>query len=514
MLSAAEKALQRRQNMALKSTMSTFISGHYCISLRLEHKNQWKVVMPISLNQEQIQQAVEIMRTYLAAPPTAEGCTPAEADTDLDRQRLSLIDNELKPLTSKYLSDQLTLSKFKTKIDSINKRNQLWGFKGIKGQMFFNLMLNVADDESECDQELKTAIALPTNEEIASSRIKTFASYIKRIGEQHVEAGGSKHGKPNVSSVPFFLSYFWQVQDRETWPIYYTNSVNVMNDLNLWQQTGDLAADYIAYKQINEKLAEVFTKESGKSFGLYGVEHVFWFKGSNPYGENKSTVNEAPATAIIVNERLEDKPTIIDKLQIKSRLPDSYVPPIVAISPVMARNDQSLREAAKASGTSLERAFEKSIDAAFTILGYETKLLGQGKGRVPDGLALSVDDSYAILWDAKVRSEGYSMGTDDRAIKEYIVTQSRDLKRRRGLRNIYYFIISSDFMDDYDDSIRSIKMETDVNEVCLVEADALVAMVDAKLRFPHDVSLGPDGLQRYFSVSGVLSAELIRGTLI
>jgi hypothetical protein len=196
------------------------------------------------------------------------------------------------------------------------------------------------------------------------------------------------------------------------------------------------------------------------------------------------------------------------------RLPESYVPPIIAILPEMAVNNSLLQEAAKASGMSLERAFEKSINAAFTILGYETKLLGQGKGRVPDGLALSVDDSYAILWDAKVRGEGYSMETDDRAIKEYIVTQSRELKRRRGLRNIYYFIISSDFTDDYDDSIRSIKMETDVNEVCLVEADALVAMVDAKMRFPHEISLGPDGLQRYFSVSGILSAELIRGTLI
>ena len=79
------------------------------------------------------------------------------------------------------------------------------------------------------------------------------------------------------------------------------------------------------------------------------------------------------------------------------------------------------------------------------MLGFDTKLLGQGQGRVPDGLALSLDDSYAILWDAKVRSEGYSMGTDDRAIKEYITTQSRELKRRRGLRNIYYFVISATF---------------------------------------------------------------------
>jgi len=180
----------------------------------------------------------------------------------------------------------------------------------------------------------------------------------------------------------------------------------------------------------------------------------------------------------------------------------------------MARNEALLREAAKASGTSLERAFEKSINAAFTVLGYETKLLGQGQGRVPDGQALSVDDYYAILWDAKVRGDRYNMGTDDRAVKEYITTQSRELKKRRGLRNIYYLIVSSGFADDYDDSIRSLKMETDVNEVCLVEADALIAMVEAKMRSPREVTLGPDGLQRLFSVSGVLSADAVVENLV
>ena len=103
-----------------------------------------------------------------------------------------------------------------------------------------------------------------------------------------------------------------------------------------------------------------------------------------------------------------------------------------------------------------------------------------------------MDDSYAIVWDAKVRGDRYNMGTDDRAVKEYITTQSRDLKKRRGLRNIYYLIVSSEFADDYDDAIRSLKMETDVNEVCLVEADALIAMVEARMRSPREVSLGPD----------------------
>lgn len=471
--------------------------------------------MSLHLNPQQFRQAVEIMRAYLSAPKDDEGQTVVEIEADLNNRRVSVIDNELRPLLTNYLSGHVPLAEFKTKIDGINKRNALWGFRGTKGQMFFNIMVNVAEDENECDQELKVALNVPSNDEIASSRIKTLSSYVKRIGDRHVEAGGTKPSKPNVSSVPFFVSYFWQIQDRDIWPIYYTNSVNVMNDLNLWQPTGDLAADYLTYKFIHEELVRIFSKESGRNFSLYDVEHVFWFQG----GKLPGSGNEKLATTVSGDkssfdtgsmQRLEHAP----ELSNITRLPESYIPPVVAILPNIARNDPSIREAARASGTSLERALEKSIDAAFTILGYETQLLGQGKGRVPDGLALSIDHSYGILWDAKIRGDGYSMGTDDRAIREYIVTQSRDLKRRRGLRNIYYFIISSGFTDDYDDSIRSLKMETDVNEVCLVEADALVAMIDAKMRHPHDVSLGPDGLQRFYSVSGILSAELIREALV
>jgi hypothetical protein len=167
----------------------------------------------------------------------------------------------------------------------------------------------------------------------------------------------------------------------------------------------------------------------------------------------------------------------------------------------LARNDEAFAKAARASGTSIERTFEKAVNAAFTILGFETQLLGQGQGRVPDGSAIDIDDSYCVLWDSKVRKDHYSLGTDDRVIREYIDIQSRELKKRRALRNIYYAIISSQFSDDYDDAIRSLKMETHVNEVVLMEADSLVTLVDVKLRAPNQISLGPDGIQRVFSAS-------------
>jgi hypothetical protein len=454
----------------------------------------------IMLKDEQRARAVEALSEYLAAPSSETGKTFVQVEAEFDARRVKLIEKELKPLLAGYLNGSVDLSEFKSKIDGINKRNELWGFKGIKGQMFFNMVVNVADHAEECDQELKAAIAVPTSEQIASSRIKTFQSYVRRLGEQWVANGNTRYGAPKVGSIPFFLSYFWQVQDRDAWPIYYTNTVQTLSDLNIWQPSEDLATDYIDFMRIHEELAKLFGEKANRNFTLYDVEHVFWLKGGNPYQAAKQDQKDEP-----------QQPQSSTKLTMKTtyeRLPESYVPPIIAVLPTLALNDLGLAEAATRSGTSVARAFEKSVDAAFTVLGYDTKLMGQGQGRVPDGRALALDENYAILWDSKVRTHGYSLGTDDRAIREYISTQSRELSRR--YRNIYYIIVSSYFVDDFDDTIASIKMETDISEVVLIEAEALVAIVEAKLRAPLQLTLASDGIQRLFTQSGRLTAESVR----
>jgi hypothetical protein len=264
-----------------------------------------------------------------------------------------------------------------------------------------------------------------------------------------------------------------------------------------------LAEAYIEYVRLHFALRDMFSAETSRRFTLYDVEHVWWYLGK---------VKQATASA--TERNIPPNPAKgFGAVATVTLLPDSYVPPIVGAIPSLAVNDDQLEAAAKASGTSIARALEKSINAAFTILGYETQLLGQGKGRVQDGLATAVDYSYAILWDAKARQSGYSMGTDDRVIREYITEQSRELKKKRHFRNLYYFIISSTFTDDFDELIQGLKMDTDISEVCLVESDAFVAMVDAKLRDPNQLSLGPDGLQRLFCKSGILTSSLVREEL-
>ncbi|MGC1408710.1 MAG: hypothetical protein WA864_07175 [Acetobacteraceae bacterium] len=420
--------------------------------------------------------------------------------------RIEVIEQKLKPLLGRYFDGSLAAADLQRQVDATNRQNPLWGFGGIKGQMFFNLLMKTAEDSSEFDTQFRSAIRVPAGEEDAATRLRNFKSYVVRIGQQFLEAGGDVRKRPNPNSSAFFVSYFWQIQEREVWPVYYTNSVQVIEGMNLSEETGEIGQDYLTYKRLHETLRELFYKAAGRDFGLYDVEHVFWFKGKLSVGSPQVHVGRdgdrrapvtRPSVKIITTRSAGEHPS----------LPESYVPPIVAIIPSLGRNEPEFREMAQRSGTTLDRAFEKCINAAFAVLGFEAQLLGQGKGRVPDGQAIAVDESYAILWDAKARADGYKMGTDDRAIRQYIDSQSRVLKRGRGLRNIYYVIISSSFADDFDDLIRSLKMETNINEVCLVETTALVSIVDQRLRAPLAVALGPDGIQRLFSASGIITAD-------
>lgn len=459
------------------------------------------------LSKEQKDRAIQLMQEYLAAK-NPDGTTPLQVQSDRDQKRRELIKKSLRPLLTGYLDGSIPLAEFKSQNDGLNKANSFWGFGGFKGQMFFNILTNVASDpvdgipDARFDAALKAALAMPASEAAAQKQINDFSSFVRQLGEQHVAVGNKKTSCPKVGSIPFFLSYFWQVHDPDKWPVYYTNSVNTMEDMNLWQPGEDAAENYVAFKLMHEELGQLFTRASGKKFGFYEVEHVFWFKGGNPLGGERPLHTATPKA----------KHESVREASAPERLPESYVPPIIAILPRMALNEPALIVAAKNSGISLDNAFEKNVNAAFTILGYTTQPLGQGQGRVPDGIAIDQDSSYAIIWDAKIRADGYSIGTDDRKIREYVQTQTKKLKSR-SLKNIYFAIISSSFKDDYDDAIRSLKMETIVNEVCLIQADALVAMVEAKLRDPLQIDLGSTGLQRLFCSSGLLTGDMVREAL-
>jgi hypothetical protein len=205
---------------------------------------------------------------------------------------------------------------------------------------------------------------------------------------------------------------------------------------------------------------------------------------------------------VIITEGAPQKPIVTGKDSLPG-LPEGYVPPVVSILPLLAVNDEQVAKLCEQIGRSVEKVFEERIAILFKMFGFVVEALGQGYGRMPDGIAISPENHYAIIFDAKVRKDGYSLGTDDRSIKDYIVTHSERLKYQ-GVKTIYFMVISSSFRGDFDETIRTIRIETDVRDVVFVEVQALLTILERKLRDPQ-YTLGASGLQRLISSSGMLT---------
>lgn len=78
-----------------------------------------------------------------------------------------------------------------------------------------------------------------------------------------------------------------------------------------------------------------------------------------------------------------------------------------------------LGSSTESSGSSMGHEFEKMVAEVFRLLDFEVEVLGQGSGREPDAILKHREDHVAFIVDAKAYSSGYSLGIDDRAIKEY-----------------------------------------------------------------------------------------------
>ena len=366
------------------------------------------------LNEAQIKKSIDVWNYYVAHKIEKE---------QIDNQRNSVIQNA-REIIKRFLEKKISIEDFKTEIDGFNKKNSLWGFKGINGQMFFNMLFNASSGAGlvdKLDEILKTTIPLPSDIHESKSKVSLIVNFSNSLSNYVSE----KRSAPRTGSALFFISYFWQIQSPLSWPVYYKSMVDVFQDLGLWYPKGDYSKDYEEFYQVNFELKDIFKKEANNEINLWSVEHAFY-----TWAEKDDE--------IISNPLHEEKKDFIDKTE----LPTSFIPPVVSILPLLASRDQEIENLCINSGISIEKAFEEKIAILFKMLNYKVESLGQGYGRVPDGIAICSEYHYAIIYDAKVRKDGYSIGTDDRAIKEYIFHESERMKRQ-GIKNVYFAIISS-----------------------------------------------------------------------
>jgi hypothetical protein len=179
-------------------------------------------------------------------------------------------------LISDFLEQRIDLQTFKGEMGSECTSHQLWGFSGFSGQMFFNLLFEAADAVGAPDLSsvLRETISAPADQDAARSQIQTLVEYVNGIRDEADEDTSS----PAAGYVPYFLSYFWQFDDPDRYPIYYKSMRDALSGLDLWSSTGDFGTDYVRFWELNEEIREVLEAHTDEQIHLWDIERLclFW----------------------------------------------------------------------------------------------------------------------------------------------------------------------------------------------------------------------------------------------
>jgi hypothetical protein len=384
---------------------------------------------------------------------------------NIDALRLEAIES-LSEIILQFKNKELSLGEFKTSIDSFNKRNNLWGFTAIKGQFFFNQLTKNLDDSGieKIRELLVETITEPKDIKDALGKIEKLEKYCQNLFSKAKD----KRLVPNPKSVCYFLSYFWQVADNEKWAIYYTASIQALDEIGLWKEKTVQRENYEQFYFLNDEIKIALNEYSKRKISNWDVEHAFWHFRGNP---NKKTEKKSKPTIIEKEKKKEENTNLI--VSASFDLSDYIIPRVSKLVELGNTSDKS--------ATKKGYEFEKIVAEVFEQLDFEVESLGQGTGRNPDAIIKFREENTAFLVDAKAYYSGYSLGTDDRAIREYINNYCPKLQKS-GYKKIGFIIVSNEFKTNFDNFINEITWDTDIKRFILLTSEALLYLLAFKTK--------------------------------
>lgn len=418
------------------------------------------------INDERINRIYNIWDDYVKSNQMVLD-TKGKELPDIDKFRVSAI-KVLKDLIWQFTNGELSLGEFKTSIDSYNKRNNYWGFTAIKGQFFFNQLTKNLEGSSieKINNLLINSIAEPESINEALKKIEALENYCANL----YSSAKDKRLVPNPKSVAYFLSYFWQISNHDKWPIYYTASIQALDSIGLWEEKRIQRDNYEQFFNINHKIKHLLSKYTKKDISNWDVEHAFWMMIGNPnkksekvtknsVSSDKGTIDSSHETSEVLNPGFE--------------LSEYVVPRVSKLI--------ELGSASEKSSTKKGYDFENLVAEVFELLDFDVELLGQGTGRNPDAIIRHREANTAFIIDAKAYNSGYSLGTDDRAIREYINHYCPKLQKE-GYKKIGFIIVSNEFKSTFENFVNEITWSTDIKRFILLTSEALLYLLAFKTK--------------------------------
>ncbi|NNV55017.1 PDDEXK family nuclease [Limnovirga soli] len=396
--------------------------------------------------------------------------TKGRAFEDIDKSRLVAI-TDIRQMIDSFLSGKLELPDFKTNLDSYNKQHNYWGFTAAKGQMFFNLLTRSSIGEMHRYISLmKNLLEEPASLEDGLLKMKMLFDYSTTFKQQATD----KRFVANPMSSAYFLSYFWQIHDPEKWPVMYSSIILSFEKLGIWEPQQTSYENYRLFYQLNEVIKNVIAKYAKQPISNWDVEHALWhFAGTVTVNSKqpKPKKNKETENSVFAQEETVTVDTPV--LNAGFELSDYLIPRIAKLAELGGSSDKS----SSAKG----HEFEKMVGETFGLLDFEVETLGQGMGREPDAIVKYASEHIAFIVDAKAYANGYTLGTDDRAIREYINYHCPKLKQA-GFTKLGFVIVSNSFKSDLKEFICEITWTTEIKRFLLLTTEALLHLVAYKTK--------------------------------
>jgi hypothetical protein len=152
-------------------------------------------------------------------------------------------------MLNRFVRGDSELSEFTKESQDFARTDPHWGFSGF-AQMQLNQYAKVArtaDVVNQVEGVLRNALRVPSDEEHARSALRAVVELTKMLVDDADRVG---IGKPAPGRVPLVVSYFWEAQARDQWPIAYPASKATLEKYGLYREGDDPVESYFSLRRV------------------------------------------------------------------------------------------------------------------------------------------------------------------------------------------------------------------------------------------------------------------------
>ena len=143
------------------------------------------------------------------------------------------------------------LSAFQEGTQAWAVKSDTLAFNNFRGQMMLNQLARRAEDPQQVAQLLAQSLSVPVSDQDAVTKIQALVDYVDtiRVGSH-----------PAPGNVPFLVSYFWGLAERDRWPVMWSSAVDFIALTTGESLSGDPAERYRVFLERVRELSTDFVE--------------------------------------------------------------------------------------------------------------------------------------------------------------------------------------------------------------------------------------------------------------